>query len=104
MSILHVNQIAGALRRMFDGHIDLADAPPDAANREKCFLTRALAALPSHNWRESFLRKRRKPLLTAQTITALMRSITTSPPRPCTLCKPNGTAMAMVRLSEQIFS
>jgi hypothetical protein len=28
VSILHVNQIAGALHRMFDGHIDLADASP----------------------------------------------------------------------------
>lgn len=29
---------------MFDGHIDLADASPNATDREKCFLTRALAA------------------------------------------------------------
>jgi hypothetical protein len=29
---------------MFDGHIDLADAPDSGAEREKCFLTRALAA------------------------------------------------------------
>jgi len=44
MSILHVNQIAGALHRMFDGHIDLSDAPPNPEDREKCFRTRALAA------------------------------------------------------------
>jgi AIPR protein len=44
MSILHVNQIAGALHRMFDGQIDLADAPPSGPDREKVFLTRALAA------------------------------------------------------------
>jgi hypothetical protein len=44
VSILHVNQIAGALHRMFDGHIDLADAPLNPDEREKCFLTRALAA------------------------------------------------------------
>jgi hypothetical protein len=44
VSILHVNQIAGALHRMFDGCIDLADTPPNPDDREKCFLTRALAA------------------------------------------------------------
>src|SRR5271154_6945292 len=44
MSILHVNQIAGALHRMFDGFIDLSDAPPDPNEAEKLFLTRALAA------------------------------------------------------------
>ena len=39
MSILHVNQIAGALHRMFDGHIDLTDASPYPEDREKCFLS-----------------------------------------------------------------
>jgi AIPR protein len=44
MSILHVNQISGALHRMFGGLINLADAPPDPNDAEKVFLTRALAA------------------------------------------------------------
>lgn len=44
MSILHVNQISGALHRMFDGLIDLADASPKPDEAEKLFLTRALAA------------------------------------------------------------
>lgn len=44
LSILHVNQISGALRRMFDGLIDLADAPSKSDDVEKLFLTRALAA------------------------------------------------------------
>lgn len=44
MSILHVNQIAGALHKVFDGLIDLTDAPAKPDEREKCFLTRALAA------------------------------------------------------------
>jgi len=44
VSILHVNQIAGALHRMFDGEIDLADVTPNPDEREKCFLTRSLAA------------------------------------------------------------
>lgn len=44
MSILHVNQIAGALRRMFDGLIDLSDVPITNPDRDKVFLTHALAA------------------------------------------------------------
>lgn len=44
MSILHVNQIAGALHRLFDGKIDLSDAQIGTAESEKVFLTRALAA------------------------------------------------------------
>jgi hypothetical protein len=44
MSILHVNQISGALHLMFGGLINLADAPPDPNDAEKVFLTRALAA------------------------------------------------------------
>jgi hypothetical protein len=44
VSILHVNQIAGALHRMFDGYIDLTDASPKPDDREKCLLTRALAS------------------------------------------------------------
>jgi AIPR protein len=44
MSILHVNQIAGALRRMFDNLIDLSDAPVSGPDHDKCFLTRSLAA------------------------------------------------------------
>ena len=44
MSILHVNQIAGALHRMFDGEIDLTDVTSNQDEREKCFLTRSLAA------------------------------------------------------------
>ncbi len=44
MSILHVNQIAGALHRMFDGEIDLSDVSPNPSEREKIFLTRSLAA------------------------------------------------------------
>jgi AIPR protein len=44
MSVLHVNQIAGALHRMFDGQVDMADAPASGPDREKSFLTRALAA------------------------------------------------------------
>jgi hypothetical protein len=101
MSILHVNQIAGALRRLFDGHIDLSDAPVNPADREKCFLTGALAAFAVAQLAGSSLPKRRKLSLTAKTITALMRSTTTVPPRPCTSFKRNGTAMAMDRLSEQ---
>jgi AIPR protein len=44
VSILHVNQIAGALHRMFDGEIDLTDVTSNSDEREKCFLTRSLAA------------------------------------------------------------
>lgn len=44
MSQLHVNQIAGVLDRLFSGLIDLSDASPNPADREKCFLSRALAA------------------------------------------------------------
>lgn len=44
MSQLHVTQIAGVLHRHFDGLIDIADASPNAADREKCFLSRALSA------------------------------------------------------------
>jgi hypothetical protein len=44
LSILHVNQIAGALHRMFDGVIVLDDAQTDPAERERLFLSRALAA------------------------------------------------------------
>jgi hypothetical protein len=44
LSILHVSQIAGALHRMFDAKIDLSDVSPNPDEREKCFLTRALAA------------------------------------------------------------
>jgi hypothetical protein len=44
VSILHVNQIAGALHRMFDGEIDLTDVTSNQDEREKCFLSRSLAA------------------------------------------------------------
>jgi hypothetical protein len=44
LSILHVNQIAGALHRMFDGVVVLDDAQQDAADSERLFLSRALAA------------------------------------------------------------
>jgi hypothetical protein len=48
MSILHVNQIDGALHRLFDGKIDLGDAQLGTPASEKIFLTRALARhLPS---------------------------------------------------------
>jgi len=44
MSILHVNQIAGALHRMFDGLVDVSDGPTDKDQAERLFLSRALAA------------------------------------------------------------
>jgi hypothetical protein len=44
MSILHVNQTAGALRRIFDGKIDLTDQVRGSPEADKVFLTRALAA------------------------------------------------------------
>ena len=44
LSILHVSQIAGALHRMFDDKIDLSDISQNPGEREKCFLTRSLAA------------------------------------------------------------
>ncbi len=44
MSILHVNQIAGALERQFNGLIDLSDVTENVDERRKCFLTRSLAA------------------------------------------------------------
>jgi hypothetical protein len=44
MSILHVNQIAGVLHKTFDGLIDLSDASPVPLDRERAFLSRALAA------------------------------------------------------------
>jgi AIPR protein len=44
MSILHVNQIAGALRAMFDGIIDMTDVAQAGTDKDKMFLTRALAA------------------------------------------------------------
>lgn len=44
MSILHVNQIAGALHRPFDGKIDVSDQPASTSDAEKVFLTRSLAA------------------------------------------------------------
>jgi hypothetical protein len=44
MSILHVNQIAGALERQFNNMIDLSDVTANVDERRKCFLTRSLAA------------------------------------------------------------
>jgi len=44
MSILHVNQIAGALERQFNNMIDLSDVTENVDERRKCFLTRSLAA------------------------------------------------------------
>ncbi|MEY9460844.1 hypothetical protein ABH973_001257 [Bradyrhizobium ottawaense] len=44
MSILHVNQIDGALHRLFDGKIDLNDSQSGSPASEKLFLSRALAA------------------------------------------------------------
>lgn len=44
MSILHVNQVAGALRKAFDGHIDMNDVGQASADRDRTFLSRALAA------------------------------------------------------------
>jgi hypothetical protein len=44
MSILHVNQIDGALHRLFDSKIDLSDVQPATPAGTKAFLTRALAA------------------------------------------------------------
>lgn len=44
MSILHVNQIAGALERVFDGKIDLSDQVAGSPEAAKTFLTRSLAA------------------------------------------------------------
>lgn len=44
MSILHVNQVAGALRKTFDGLIDMSDVGQASADRDKTFLSRAIAA------------------------------------------------------------
>jgi hypothetical protein len=44
MSILHVNQIAGALQRMFGGFIDMADGVSNPDDSSKLFRSRALAA------------------------------------------------------------
>ena len=44
MSILHVNQIAGALHRVFDGLVDLSDANAPPQEVERLFLSRTLAA------------------------------------------------------------
>ena len=44
MSILHVNQIAGALDRTFAGKIDLSDQVAGSPEANKVFLTRSLAA------------------------------------------------------------
>ena len=44
MSVLHVNQIAGALHRVFDGLVDLSDANAPPQEVERLFLSRTLAA------------------------------------------------------------
>ena len=59
MSILHVNQIAGALRRLFDGKIDISDTQGGTPDSEKVFLTRALPPLRSRSLPE--FRRTRPP-------------------------------------------
>ena len=44
MSILHVNQVAGTLHKLFDGLIETSDGQSDATELERLFLSRALAA------------------------------------------------------------